>query len=85
MKSNKLTNPKLNALRANVNAHTLAYLDQVIELQQQLLDELISQHRTLHEQINECRLHIDSINAYLDNNAEYSLTKAKLARLIKKL
>ncbi|WP_066018729.1 hypothetical protein [Endozoicomonas atrinae] len=85
MSNHKLTNPKLNALRANVNPHTLAYFDSMFEQQQSVIDELINTNRTLHEQINECRLHIDSINAYLDNNAEYSLTKAKLARLIKKL
>ena len=85
MSNNKLNNPKLNALRANVNPQTLAYFDTIFEQQQTIINELISQHRTLHEQINECRLLILDINKHMDDDSAYSLTKTKVIKLMKKM
>ncbi|WP_419833725.1 hypothetical protein [Endozoicomonas atrinae] len=87
MSNHKLTNPKLNALRANVNPQTLAYFDSMFEQQQSVIDELIKTHRDLHEQINACRLLIQNINDSLDSDDDnaYALTKTKVIKLMKKM
>ena len=77
--------PQMNALRLNVNPHTLAYLDAVIDEQDIEIDRLIKQNLALQQEIAECRLLIQDINSHLDTNVDYSLTKAKVVRLMKKL
>ncbi len=89
----------LNALRVNIKPSTLAYLDAVINEQDATITALANDISAIKsqivgletrinravQQVNDMSSDLGELNDVMANNLDYSLTRAKLARLLKTL